>query len=418
MIKELQIPVFDLASSLSSTMDLIDPATANHHKQVAYIAFWIASEVGLSMNIRKEILLAGALHDIGAMSLLERIDLLDFEVVDSGKHCETGYRLLHLFEPFAKIANIVRFHHTYWQDGYGQEQDGHIVPFESHILHIADRIATLLDIKKEIFSQVPSIVSSIESKKGMMFHPELVESFKKLSEKEFFWLDLASNLTSSHLHRLLASDILILNSNEILNLTSLFAKVIDFRSPFTATHSSGVAASAEAISRFLYFSKKELFMMRIAGNLHDLGKVAIPVTILEKEGALTPQEWNIMRRHTYYGYHILQPISDLQVINSWASFHHERIDGGGYPFHLRGDELSLGSRVMAVADVFTAISEDRPYRKGMTDKKIISIMENLVTSGGLDAEIVSVLKENYHEIKTSRIRAEAECLLKYKGLLT
>lgn len=418
MIKELQIPVFDLTSSLSTTMDLIHPATANHHKQVAYIAFWIANEFELSMSARKDILLAGALHDIGAMSVLERIDLLDFEVVDTHIHCETGYRLLNLFEPFDKIANIVRFHHVYWQNGQGKEQDGHAVPFESHILHIADRIAIIIDFNKEIFSQIPAIVSYIESKQGTMFHPKLVECFKKLSEKEFFWLDLASNLTSTRLHRLITSDTLTLTSTEILDLTSLFAKVIDFRSPFTATHSAGVAASAEAISRFLHFSKKELFMMRIAGNLHDLGKVAIPVSILEKDGALTPKEWNVMRKHTYYGYHILQPISDLQIINSWASFHHERIDGSGYPFHLKGEELSLGSRVMAVADVFTAISEDRPYRKGMTDKQIVKVIENLVSSGGLDPEIVLVLKENYYEIKASRVQAEEECLSRYKGLLT
>lgn len=418
MIKELQIPVFDLVSSLTSTMDLIHPAIANHHKQVAYIAFWIATEFGLSMAARKDILLAGVLHDIGAMSVQERIDTLDFELENPKNHCETGYRLLRMFVPFSNVANMIHFHHVYWQEGKGMECQGQLVPIESHIIHLADRIAVLIDNSKEIFSQISSIVSLIELKTGTMFSPELVECFKQLSIRECFWLGLDSKFSSSHLRTIIATDTLTLNSNEILELTDLFAKVIDFRSPFTAAHSSGVATSAEALSRFLAFSKKESFMMKIAGNLHDLGKIAIPVSILEKSGGLTPQEWNLMRRHTYYGYRILQPIADLQVINNWASLHHERINGSGYPFHLKGEELSLGSRVMAVADVFTALSEDRPYRKAMTDKSILDIIDKQAANGSIDGDIVSLLKKNYDEIKGLRIIAEKESLRQYQGLCT
>ena len=148
-----------------------------------------------------------------------------------------------------------------------------------------------------------------------------------------------------------------------------------------------------------------------------MGKLAIPVEILEKNGGLTPQEWNIMRSHTYYGYHILQPIEDLKLINNWGSLHHERIDGTWYPFHLRGDELSLGSRVMAVADIVAAISEDRPYRKGMSDEQIQTIIKNQASSGAIDAEISSLFINNYDEIKSQRLQAEQESLYQYHGLL-
>lgn len=417
MIKELQIPIFDLTSSLSSAMDLINPLVANHHKQVAYISFRIATELGLPMATKKNVLLAGTLHDIGALSVKERIDTLDFDVVNTDIHCDKGYRLLRMFEPFNNIADIVRFHHVYWKDGVGQEYNGHSVPIESHIVHLADRIAVLIDTHKEIFSQVPSILALIESKKGEMFHPELFECFKRLSEMEFFWLDLVSNITPPYLQSVIVTDTLALESKELLAFAQLFSKVIDFRSPFTATHSAGVAATAAALSQFLPFSKKECFMIRIAGLFHDLGKLAIPVEILEKNSGLTPQEWNIMRRHTYYGYHILQPIEDLKLINNWGSLHHERIDGTGYPFHLRGDELSLGSRVMAVADIVAAISEDRPYRKGMSDEQIQTIIKNQASSGAIDAEISSLFINNYDEIKSQRLQAEQESLYQYHGLL-
>lgn len=154
--------------------------------------------------------------------------------------------------------------------------------------------------------------------------------------------------------------------------------------------------------------------MRVAGYFHDLGKLAVPVGILEKQDKLTRQEWNIMRRHTYYGYHVLQPLRDLRTVNLWGSLHHERLDGRGYPFHISGEELTLGSRVMAVADVFAAISEDRPYRKAMSTKQVIEILDNNASSGGIDQEIKDILKKNYDEINEKRFQEERESANEYQ----
>ncbi len=414
MIKELQIPIFDLATALSSAMDLISPAVANHHKQVAYIAYQIANELGMPMQRRKELILAGSLHDIGALSFQDRMNSLEFELENPHKHADIGYRLLRLFEPFGKIADIVRLHHVSWEDGAGKEYDNKAVPLESHIIHLADRIAVLIDKNKEIFSQVTDIVETIESKKGKMFEPQLVDCFRQVSEKEFFWLDIASDLTAPYLQTIIPEDTLVLGTTETLTLARFFAKIIDFRSPFTANHSSGVAVIAEALASYLPFSQTELVMMRVAGYFHDLGKLAVPAGILEKQDKLTPQEWNIMRRHTYYGYHVLQPLHDLRTVNLWGSLHHERLDGRGYPFHIRGEELSLGSRVMAVADIFAAISEDRPYRKAMPTQQVIEILDNHANSGGIDREIKDILKKNYDEINEKRIQEERKSANDYQ----
>ncbi|MDR3590337.1 MAG: HD domain-containing protein [Negativicutes bacterium] len=415
MIKELQVPIFELASSLSSAMDLISPAVANHHKQVAYIAFDLASELGLPMAKRKELLLAGTLHDIGALSLRERVESLSFELENPHGHAETGYRLLSLFSPFANSAEIVRFHHVPWQDGKGVEFEKKAVPLESHIIHLADRIAVLIDSRKEIFSQVPHILATIEARNNKMFHPQLVDCFKRLSEKEYFWLDVVASLTTPNIHKTIPPDgPLVMDAAEILSLTKLFAKMIDFRSQFTASHSFGVAATAEALARLLPYSERECFMMRIAGYLHDLGKLAIPVTILEKTSCLTPEEWNLVRRHTYYGYYMLKPIADFDTINSWASFHHERIDGNGYPFHIKGADLSLGARVMAVSDVFTAVAEHRPYRQAMSAKQTIKVLEDLSLAGGLDKDITDILKNNYDAVNEAREKAEQDSILDYR----
>jgi HD-GYP domain-containing protein (c-di-GMP phosphodiesterase class II) len=106
----------------------------------------------------------------------------------------------------------------------------------------------------------------------------------------------------------------------------------------------------------------------------------------------------------------------LKVLNKWASFHHERLDGTGYPFHLRSNDIPRGSQVMAVADVFTAITEDRPYRPGMTRKDAVKVLDGMAQHSALSKEIVAMLKANYDEIDTARKQAQASASTDYEGL--
>jgi HD-GYP domain-containing protein (c-di-GMP phosphodiesterase class II) len=123
-----------------------------------------------------------------------------------------------------------------------------------------------------------------------------------------------------------------------------------------------------------------------------------------------------MRHHTFYTYRILETIPLLQVLNKWASFHHERLDGTGYPFHLRSKDIPRGSQVMAVADVFTAITEDRPYRPGMTRKEAVKVLDGMAQNSALSKEIVAMLKANYDEIDDARKQAQASASMDYEGL--
>lgn len=209
------------------------------------------------------------------------------------------------------------------------------------------------------------------------------------------------------------NDMLDLDINALTELSHLFARVIDFRSSFTATHSSGVAACATFLAEQMGFSESECKMMKTAGYLHDLGKLAIPVDILEKENALTTGERNVIKSHTYYTYRTLETIKECRTINIWASLHHERLSGNGYPFHLSDKEIPLGSRIMAVADVFTAITEDRPYRKGMDNSEVINVLDKMVNSLALDAMVVSVLKNNLEAINKIRINAQKSAKEEY-----
>jgi HD-GYP domain-containing protein (c-di-GMP phosphodiesterase class II) len=414
MLREMQIPVLQLVTSISSTTDLMSPLLANHHKLVAYIAFGIAKELGFSHKERKNILLAGALHDLGGLSLTDRVRVLDFEAKDPHRHAEVGYRLLKLLDPFDGIADIVRYHHVAWHHGKGCEHEGGKVPEHSHIIHLADRIAVLINQDADISEQAGSIVARVGEFSGTEFKPEHIEAFSELAGKEYFWLDIRHRLDASFLQRLVKDETVIFDNQGLARLTQFFAQMIDFRSPFTATHSTGVAASAVAIAEQMAFSEQECLTMQIAGYLHDLGKLAVPTEILEKPGKLTAGEWRIIKAHTYHGYRTLEQIADLKTINEWGSFHHERLDGKGYPFHLNRNCLSLGSRIMAVADIFTAITEDRPYRKGMNNSEVVKIIRKLCLDGALDANVVNTLEKNFADINYRRMIAQEASISDYK----
>jgi HD-GYP domain-containing protein (c-di-GMP phosphodiesterase class II) len=417
MIKESQIPLFDLVVSLSNAIDLVSPAVVGHHKQVAYIALSIGAALGLPMEQQIELVLAGALHDSGALSLRDRLDTLRFELENPHEHAELGYLLFQRFEPLSNIALLVRYHHVPWNEGGGHEFKGKQVPMCSHILHLADRIDVLISKQQEVLGQVKGIVERIKESSGKMFMPELVEVFMSLATKEYFWLDVVSPSIDSILSNRVRLATIEMGIESLLSLAKLFSHIIDFRSRFTATHSCGVVASAEALARFAGFSERECQMMRIAGYLHDLGKLAVPTEILEKPAKLTEEEFNVIRGHTFHTYRILEPIGDLDVINAWASFHHERLDGSGYPFHHKGQDLSLGSRIMAVADVFTAITEDRPYRKGMTSDRALQVLRQMAENSALDSRVVSLLGLHFDEINSLRVAAQEASVEEYQKSL-
>jgi HD-GYP domain-containing protein (c-di-GMP phosphodiesterase class II) len=247
-----------------------------------------------------------------------------------------------------------------------------------------------------------------------MFMPRLVEAFNKLAKKEYFWLDASYTHLNETISRALSNELIELDVERQLSLTNIIRQIIDFRSSVTATHSSGVATVAEELGRLAGFSERECGMMRMAGYLHDLGKLAVPAEILEKPGKLTKKEFNVVRGHTFYTYRILEPIAAFSTVNNWASLHHERLDGTGYPFKIKGADLSLGARIIAVADVFSAITEDRPYRKGMSSKGALGVLQRMADNSRLDPIIVSLLSHNFAAIDSLRTAAQATAAEEYR----
>jgi HD-GYP domain-containing protein (c-di-GMP phosphodiesterase class II) len=411
-----EIRLIDLIMCLSDATDFIDPVIVDHHRQVAYVAYRIGMELGLPAAELETLILAGALHDVGAFSLRERRGTLEFEMSVPETHSESGYRLLRLFEPLSGAAAAVRHHHQEWDDGRGKRAGRRIVPEASHILHLADRVAVLIHRRREVLSQTGRICGKIRDGSGRLFKPELVDAFMETASKEYFWLDLASPNLLDEISEGLSAARFEIASEDMLGFAQLFSWIIDFKSPFTATHTSGVAASAETLATLAGFTERDRLQMRVAGYLHDLGKLAIPSEILEKPAGLVKREWNVIRHHTFYTYRILGSIPALQTVRRWGAFHHERLDGSGYPFHLKEKDLPLGSQIMAVADVFTAVAEDRPYRRGMKKKEILSVLDSMATGNHLNGDVVALLAKNYHDVNGIRRRVQSEATRRYRSL--
>ena len=143
---------------------------------------------------------------------------------------------------------------------------------------------------------------------------------------------------------------------------------------------------------------KVLITRKIFPEAIDFLKDHTQVEIGISNGKLTKEEFDVIKCHSYYTYYIIHSISGLKHISEWAAFHHEKLDGSGYPFHCCSINMNIGSRIMPVADIFTALIEDRPYRKGMSKDQVIKIFNELSSDNLLDDRIIAILIDNYSRI--------------------
>jgi len=239
------------------------------------------------------------------------------------------------------------------------------------------------------------------------FCSECLKLFPELIENEAFCLDIISEkVISKELDNFFEDIDWKMDLDELINVSKLISHITDFRSPFTAAHSQGLAAVAPALAEKYNYSKRECKEIKAAAYLHDIGKLMVPTEILNKKGKPTKKEWNILRSHTYYTYQALSTSPKLDKIRNMAAYHHEKLDGTGYPFQLDKKDLNLSERIMAVADIFTAITEDRPYRKGMKKNKVEKVLTEMSLSNKIDKDIVATLLENYNEINQLRIEKQ------------
>ena len=166
---------------------------------------------------------------------------------------------------------------------------------------------------------------------------------------------------------------------------------------YTSGHSTRVADMAYNLGAVLGMTKEELKMMHIAGDLHDIGKIGVPDSVLNKPSNLGVDEWELMKKHSDIGYNILNKVNTLKYISEIVLCHHERWDGKGYPKGLKEKEIPFASRILAVCDSIDAMKSDRPYRKSISDE----ICKNEIAKNqGImyDCKIAKCILENWDDI--------------------
>ncbi len=415
---KLRVRFFDLVTSVARLVDIMSPVVGGHHLQVAYLSHRIGETLGLSIEERNELLIAGLLHDIGAFSLKDRLDILAFEDLNPGRHAQAGYFLLRDFKPFSSAARLIKYHHIPWENGRGSYREGETIPRGSHILHLADRIAVKITKDRPILSQVEEICETVSASGQAIFVPEQVNAVMEFAKRDYIWLEVTSDFIESILRQAFYHKDQELSLHDLLEFSRLVCRLIDFKSQFTATHSSGVAATAVALAKLAGFSGHERRLVEIAAYLHDLGKLSIPSEIIEKKDKLSKQEWFVMRSHVYYTYQALAPFEMLRMVNAWGALHQERLNGSGYPFGYEADELPLGARLIAVADVFTALTEDRPYRRGMGKSDTANLLHQMADNDELDPRLVDMMAGNFEEMNGIRGAAQRQAVDAYELFLS
>jgi HD-GYP domain-containing protein (c-di-GMP phosphodiesterase class II) len=393
MQQHLKINLKNVLWALSEVADIASPTIARHQQRTALIATEIAKYSNVNRILAQTIFGSALLHDIGALSVEEKLSLHAFETQNYQTHCNRGAILLEKVPWLKQAAQIVRNHHTIWTNLDGRLDDP--VIFASQVVNLADFVERMIDRNRYILHQTQDIVEKVQKLRGIAIHDQIIDVFLELAKREEFWLKLVSHYSMFNLFVQDSYYEVESGLPELSLLAEMFRNIIDFKSPFTATHSSGVSACAGKLAELYGFSATDLELIKIAGNLHDLGKMAISNRILEKSGRLTNQEFAIIKSHPFYTYYVIKPLDELNQVAEWAAFHHEKLDSSGYPFHRHAAQIDIGARIMAVADIFTAIAEDRPYRPGMTKAEIYKILQQQAMQGLIEVRIIDLLFDNY-----------------------
>lgn len=392
--------------SLIKSIDSFNYLLKDHHRRTAIIAYQLGNIYGLDKHRMDDLILAASLHDIGALYVSERDQLIQADIDNPRDHEINGAKMLEGFKPFENIAKIIGRHHIKYENVLSGLVDSSEVPLESYILHLSDRIDVML---LKYGNDYPRIVDEIKNRFGTVFAPFLLDTFIKATDNFEFWTTISFDSFHDLLIRSLDEAHYDIDGEGIESLARLFAHIIDFRSPWTTRHSETVSQLAYRLGQLMGFTEDECWELRISGYLHDIGKIAIPVELINKPGKLTSDEFERVKNHVVYSTLILSPISEFENIVNLASNHHEKRDRSGYPLKPKEEGLSIQTDVLAYADIFAAISENRPYRAGMTKEAIIDTLAEF-TPDKLSEKVYNTILEHFDELMRIAMHTKVEPL--------
>jgi HD-GYP domain-containing protein (c-di-GMP phosphodiesterase class II) len=285
--------------------------------------------------------------------------------------CERGASIARQLGFPESTAQAIRSLDEHWCGlGYPEGLKEEEIPLLARIANIAQTLEAFHDSHG-----VSGAMQVAKKRRGSWFDPELVDIVLKWERDGEWWRGLRAANTREQLVAAEPADkVRFVDDDGLDEIAKAFADIIDAKSPYTFHHSSRVADYARCIAGELGLDADEQRRLYRAGLLHDIGKLGVSNQILDKAGSLTPAEWHQVREHPKYTLSILSQVSAFGDFAWTAALHHEKLDGSGYAWGLKGKQLDLAARILAVVDIYDAVTTERPYRSGMDHGAAMEIL--------------------------------------------
>jgi len=430
----------ELIGALSYALDITEGQPAGHCVRVCWIGMHIGRDAGMDSGQLWELYYTLLLKDLGCSSNAARICALyltddlhfkrDFKTVGDSLPQVLAFVLKHtglkagLAERFrsvltilrdgpaiaqdliatrcqrgAEIARLLRFPEPVAQGIYSLDEhfngSGKPAKLAGEAIPLYARIALLAQVV-DVFHTAggrAAALAEVRARAGSWFDPALAAGFERVAADDAFWTMLDSaGIDATVFAMEPAGHAVDLDDDYLDDIAAAFGQVVDSKSPYTSGHSTRVALYTDMIAESLGLPAQRRRWLKRGALLHDVGKLGVSNSVLDKAGALDREEWAAVRQHAEFTETILSRIAVFAELGRIAGAHHERLDGGGYPRGLSGDQIDLETRIITTADIFDAITAERPYRGAIPVPQALEMMEKTVGSA-LDARCFAALKD-------------------------
>ncbi len=378
----------DVNEIIRKTLGIINSKIMNHGEITGYILYkMLEYEQRYTEQELVDYTMLGILHDIGLYKEENVKNIADFETQNLWPHSIYGFLFLKYLSPMGDKAEIVLYHHLdYNKYGMIQSKYKHII----ECLNLADKMDTFLHLKDENLEK-----DYFTRYRDIKFSGAALDLFWKAEERYAITANLVNGVYQEEIAQLLAKR--AFSEQYKRGFLEMLVYTIDFRSEHTVVHTLATVNFAQQIGRLMHLSGKDLRDLYYGALLHDLGKIAIPLNILESTGRLSDDEMKIMKAHVRITEMILEGVVDDDVLQI-AVRHHEKLDGSGYHKGLTKEQLTLPQQIVAVADILSALYGKRSYKDSFSKEKIQSIMQGDAENGKINKAAVDILMRNYDNV--------------------
>ncbi len=403
--------ISSVSHMMRRALNTLNHKLMDHGERIAYLLLCMFKAENYTVEQLTKICYLGIFHDIGAYQLQTHNTLLDsqnpvaFEVADPIPHSVYSYLFLNEHEFFEEFADAILFHHFTYEKLLAEKCENKVLASRMFVLDKLD-----IMIMRGMVKTADDAISKLDN---AVFCKEDVEFLLQLEKEQGI---ITKCLDGRYLDELL--DFLVHNKNYgnyIESLIHMLPHAIDFRSEHTVTHTIATVEISVTLAKLLGMSENEISDIYFGALLHDIGKISVSTMLLEKTGKLTDNEFRIMQDHILLSEYILKDCVSPEIFKI-ATRHHEKLDGTGYPFNLKGEELNLSERIVAVADVLSALLGKRSYKEPFSEDRVRDIMGDLSDKNKLCKTVIDIALENYELIHQVVYKCSEDAHKKYENL--